>query len=463
MVEVPLRERMQSQYNQRFGVVLTAVQKMVRRGGTSHIRKIVSKLHPADVAKLLRHFDADEQWLIFGVIDDPQFAAEILSEADADTGEALIRRAPPHFILPALRSMSPDDLTDLLDQLSVDLRESILSSLKEELDDVRTLMQYGKDTAGGIMTTDFVALNELVSVEDAIKEVRAAGDKVMVSYVYVTDDNGRLRGVLSLRQLILAEPAQPLREIMTKDAWKVHVETDQEEVARLVGHYNILAIPVVDEQNILVGVVTVDDIIDVIHEEASEDLAYLSGSSKPLHTLIDASPVVISRARLPWLVTALFGGLLSGSIIKYFTGTLSELISLSVFIPVIMAMGGHHGIQTSTVFIRGLATGEIRNIVGPLWKEFRVGCIMGAVCGICLGLVGFFWMGSWMFGVVAGTAMFFALNTSAMMGILLPAFFNRIGVDPAITAGPFITAIQDVTGLILYLGLATVFLPWIPR
>jgi magnesium transporter len=454
---------MQSQYNQRFGVVLTALQKMVRRGGKSHIRKIVSKLHPADVAKLLRHFDPDEQWLIFGVIDDPEFAAEILSEADVDTSEQLIRRAPPHFILPALRSVSPDDLTDLLDQLPDDLRESILHSLKEDLDDVRTLMQYGKDTAGGIMTTDFVALNEHVSVEEAIKEVRTAGDKVMVSYVYVTDDNGRLRGVVSLRQLILAEPTQPLQEVMTRDVWKVHVETDQEEVARLVGHYNILAIPVVDEQNILVGVVTVDDIIDVIHEEASEDLAYLSGSSKPLHTLIDASPVEISRARLPWLVTALFGGLLSGSIIKYFTGTLAELISLSVFIPVIMAMGGHHGIQTSTVFIRGLATGEIRNIVGPLWKEFRVGCIMGAVCGICLGLVGFFWMGSWMFGVVAGTSMFFALNTSAMMGILLPAFFNRIGVDPAITAGPFITAIQDVTGLILYLGLATLFLPWIPR
>jgi magnesium transporter len=463
MVEVPLRERMQSQYNQRFGVVLTALQKMVRRGGKNHICKIVSKLHPADVAKLLRHFDPEEQWLIFGVIDDPEFAAEILSEADVDTSEHLVQQAPPHFILPVLRSMSPDDLTDLLAQLPDDLRESILPSLREDLDDVRTLMQYGKDTAGGIMTTDFVALNEHVSVEEAIKEVRTAGEKVMVSYVYVTDDDGRLRGVVSLRQLILAEPAQPLREIMTKDVWKVHVETDQEEVARLVGHYNILAIPVVDEQNVLVGVVTVDDIIDVIHEEASEDLAYLSGSSKPLHTLIDASPVEISRARLPWLVTALFGGLLSGSIIKYFTGTLAELISLSVFIPVIMAMGGHHGIQTSTVFIRGLATGEIRNIVGPLWKEFRVGCIMGAVCGICLGLVGFFWMGSWMFGVVAGTSMFFALNTSAMMGILLPAFFNRIGVDPAITAGPFITAIQDVTGLILYLGLATLFLPWIPR
>jgi magnesium transporter len=454
---------MQSQYNRRFGVVLTALQKMVRRGGKSHIRKIVSKLHPADAAKLLRHFDPDEQWLIFGIIDDPEFAAEILSEADADTSERLIRRAPPHFIIPVLRSMSPDDLTDLLDQLPDDLREAILPSLKEDLDEVRTLMQYGKDTAGGIMTTDYVALNEHVSVEEAVKEVRAVGDKVMVSYLYVTDDDGRLRGVVSLRQLILAEPAQPLREIMTKDVWKVHVETDQEEVAHLVAHYNILAIPVVDEQNVLVGVVTVDDIIDVIHEEASEDLAYLSGSSKPLHTLIDASPVEISRARLPWLVTALFGGLLSGSIIKYFTGTLAELISLSVFIPVIMAMGGHHGIQTSTVFIRGLATGEISNIVGPLWKEFRVGCIMGAVCGICLGLVGSFWLGSWMFGVVAGTAMFFALNTSAMMGVLLPAFFSRIGVDPAITAGPFITAIQDVTGLILYLGLATLFLPWIPR
>ncbi|HSF30055.1 MAG TPA: magnesium transporter [Candidatus Tectomicrobia bacterium] len=460
---MPLKEPMQSLYNQRFRVVLTALQKMVRRGGKSHIRKIVSKLHPADVAKLLRHFDPDEQWLIFSVIDDPEFAAEILSEADIETSERLIRHAPPHFTLPVLRSMSPDDLTDLLDQLPDDLRESILPSLKEDLDEVRTLMQYGNDTAGGIMTTDYVALNEHVRVEEAIKEVRAVGDKVMVSYLYVTDDNGRLRGVVSLRQLILAEPAQPLREIMTKDVWKVHVETDQEEVARLVAHYNILAIPVVDEHNVLVGVVTVDDIIDVIHEEASEDLAYLSGNSKPLHTLIDASPAEISRARLPWLVTALCGGLLSGSIIKYFTGTLAELISLSVFIPVIMAMGGHHGIQTSTVFIRGLATGEIHNILGPLWKEFRVGCIMGAVCGICLGLVGSVWLGSWMFGIVAGAAMFFALNTSAMMGVLLPAFFNRIGVDPAITAGPFITAIQDVTGLILYLGLATLLLPWIPR
>jgi magnesium transporter len=452
---------MQSQYNQRFGVVLTALQKMVRRGGKSHIRKIVLKLHPADVAKLLRHFDADEQWRIFSVIDDAEFAAEILSEADPEIAEHLVRQASPHIIVPLLRAMSPDDLTDLLDQLPVDLRDSILSSLKEDLDEIRALMQYGKDTAGGIMTTDFVALDERMSVEEAIKEVRAAGDKVMVSYIYVTDEAGRLRGVVSLRQLILAEPDHTLHEIMTKDVWKVQIETDQEEVAHLVAHYNILAIPVVDKQNVLVGVVTVDDIIDVIHEEASEDMAYLSGSSKPLHTLIDASPLVVSRARLPWLAAALLGGLLSGTIIKFSTGTLSQLIALSVFIPVIMAMGGHHGIQTSTVFIRGLATGEIRGVLGTLWKEFLVGCIMGAACGIGLALVASFWLGSWMLGLVAGVSMFLALNTSAMMGVLLPAFFNRIGVDPAITSGPFITAIQDVTGLVLYLGLATLLLPWI--
>ena len=454
---------MQSPYSQRFGVVLTALQKLVRRGGQDRLRKIIPKLHPADVAKLLQHFDPEEQWLIFSVIGTPEFAAEILSEADADTSEQLIRHAPPSFIMPVLRAMSPDDLTDLLDQLPTDLRESILPSLKEDLAEIHTLMQYGKDTAGGIMTTDLVALNERMSVEEAIREVRAAGEKVMVSYIYVVDDHSRLRGVVSLRRLILAEPTQALREIMTKDVWKVHIETDQEEVARLVAHYNILAIPVVDEHNVLVGVVTVDDIIDVIHEEASEDLAYLSGSSKPLHTLIDKSALVVSRARLPWLATALLGGLFSGSIIKFFTGTLSELIALSVFIPVIMAMGGHHGIQTSTMFIRGLATGEIRSVLGPLWKEFLVGCIMGAVCGLGLGLVASLWLQSWMLGVVAGVAMFFALNTSAMMGVLLPTFFNRIGVDPAITAGPFITAIQDVTGLIIYLGLATMILPWIPR
>jgi magnesium transporter len=454
---------MQSQYSQRFGVVLTALQKMVRRGGTKHIHKIVQKLHPADIAKLLRHFDPEEQWLIFSVIDDPEFAAEVLSEADAETSLQLIRRAPPAFITPILRAMSPDDLTDLLDQLPEDLRQAILSSLHEALEEVRALMQYGKDTAGGIMTTDYVALNERLNVEDAIKEVRAAGEKVMVSYIYVVDDHERLRGVVSLRQLILADPSQTLREIMTKEVWKVDVETDQEEVARLVAHYNILAIPVVDKQNVLVGIVTVDDIIDVIHEEASEDLAYLSGSSKPLHTLVDAPPLVVSRARLPWLGTALLGGLFSGSILSLFEGTLSQFIALSVFIPVIMAMGGHHGIQTSTMFIRSLATGEVRSVLGMLWKEFLVGCIMGAACGIGLGLVAWVWLGSWMLGVVAGVAMFFALNTSAMMGVLLPTFFHRIGVDPAITAGPFITAIQDATGIIIYLGLATLLLPWIPR
>jgi magnesium transporter len=454
---------MQNRYNQRFGVVLTALQKMVRRGGTNHIRKIVSKLHPADIAKLLRHFDPDEQWLIFGVVDDPAFAAEILSETDGDTSEHLIRRAPPSFIAPVLQAMSADDLTDLLDQLPEDLRQSILSSLHEDLEEVRALMQYGKDTAGGIMTTDYVALNERLSVEEAIKEVRAAGEKVMVSYIYVVDDDDHLRGVVSLRQLILAEPSQTLREIMTKEVWKVHVETDQEEVAQLVAHYNILAIPVVDNQNRLVGVVTVDDIIDVIHEEAMEDLAYLSGSSKPLHTLIDASPMKISKARLPWLGTALLGGLFTGTIMSFFEGTLAQLIALSVFIPVIMAMGGHHGIQTSTMFIRGLATGEIRGILRPLWKEFLVGCIMGVACGLGLGAVASIWLGNWLLGVVAGVAMFFALNTSAMMGVLLPAFFNRIGIDPAITAGPFITAIQDATGIIIYLGLATLILPWIQR
>ncbi len=335
---------MQSQYSQRFGVVLTALQKMVRRGAKNHIHKIVHKLHPADVAQLLRQFDPDERWLIFSAIDDPHFAAEILSEADVEMSEDLVRRSEPHFIAALFRNMSPDDLTDLLHQLPADLSQSILPYIQEDLAEVHTLMQYDKDTAGGIMTTDFVALNERMSVEEAIKEVRAASEKEVVFYIYVVDDDQHLQGVVSLRQLILGAPTQTLGEIMPKQVWKVHVDTDQEEVARLVAHYNISAIPVVDARDILVGVVTVDDIIDVIHEEASEDLAYLSGSSKPLHTLLNASPLLLSRVRLPWLATALLGGLFTGSLMYLFEGTLVKIISLSVFIPVIMAMGGHHGI-----------------------------------------------------------------------------------------------------------------------
>jgi magnesium transporter len=328
----------------------------------------------------------------------------------------------------------------------------------DESSEVKDLLQYPEETAGGIMTTDFVSLYEDTTVKDAIAHLQETSAKQMVFYLYVTDRAGRLVGVVSLRQLLVVSPVTPLKRIMTTDVISVATDVDQEEVSKLVAKYNILAIPVVDKDHILVGIITVDDVVDVIREEATEDILKLAGATDA--DVLQLSSVRAARIRIPWLLTSLVGGMITGVFLWIFRPAIQHVIALASFIPVITAMGGNVGLQTSTLVVRGLATGRIESaeIRAVFFKELTVGLMLGSLCGLIVGLVAQLWHGPAMLGVVVGVSMFSAITVASLMGTLMPILLRRAGFDPAISSGPFVTAANDITGLVIYLGLATVLL-----
>jgi magnesium transporter len=289
-----------------------------------------------------------------------------------------------------------------------------------------------------------------------------ATDAEMVFYIYVTDKEDHLVGVLSLRQLLTVPPVTPLKHIMTRDVISVAIDMDQEEVSRQVARYNLLAIPVVEKDNTLVGIITVDDVVDVIREEATEDMLKMAGAAEG-DALLRSSSFDAARSRLPWLFTNLIGSLLSGAILWWFRYTIQEVVAIVSFIPVIAAMGGNVGLQSSTLIIRGLATGGIE--LGDMWKVFfrevRIGMLLGLACGLLLTGAGWLWHGQWFLGMVVGASLMIAFLASTSMATIMPIMLKRVGVDPAVAAGPFVTTANDISGITIYLTLATALLDYL--
>ncbi|HHX76744.1 MAG TPA: magnesium transporter, partial [Firmicutes bacterium] len=299
-------------------------------------------------------------------------------------------------------------------------------------------------------------------VEKAINRLREiAPEPETIYYIYVTDEKKHLTGVVSLRELIGAHDGVKVEEIMQKNIISVNVRADQEEVARIVSKYNFLAVPVVDDRNYLLGIVTVDDVLDVMEEEATEDFYRLVGTTEiEGAALVDASALHIAGKRLPWLIICLLGGLISGSVIGTFEETLKAVVTLAFFIPVIMDTGGNVGAQSSTVFVRGLATGEISSV--DVWKyffrELRVGLTMGIITGVISGAAAVLLHGAPILGIVVGISMLTTVSLAAAIGIIIPLLFSKLGLDPAITSGPFVTTIKGITGLLIYFLIARFFM-----
>jgi magnesium transporter len=361
--------------------------------------------------------------------------------------------------------MDSDDAADLVSLLPEERREGILAAMNaEDSQDIGKLLDYPEDSAGGIMTPDFFALDQTVTVREAIEAIQGAEEAETVFYVYVLDDGGRLVGVVTLRQLITSTPASALRQVMNSDIIRVHVSTDQEQVARLVAKYDLLAIPVVDDEERLVGIITVDDVIDVLREEATEDVFKMAGTSQE-ELLYGNRVVPIARIRMPWLVVNLFGGIVTGTILWWFRATVEEIIALVSFVPVITAMGGNVGTQSSSILVRAFATGRVdfEHLPAHLWKEVRVGLILGIVCGVLVGIAAIAWHRNPYLGAVVGLSMTVAMTVAAAMGTLAPTFFRKINIDPAIASGPFVTTANDITGILIYLGTATAFLRYLPH
>ena len=444
-------------------IVLLSVQRLLRRGAITNLAKMLGRMHPADVAKIIVHLSSPkEKREVFELVRGDSKRGQVLSELDTDSITQVLSDLLQSDIAWLIKDLAPDDVAYILGVLPEERAKEILSLMRtEDSTEVADILKYPKDTAGGIMTTEFFALSEDATAQDAIRRLQQATDAEMVFYIYVTDKNDHLVGVLSLRQLLTVPPATPLKNIATREVISVSVDMDQEEVARQVASYNLLAIPVVDKEGVLVGIITVDDVVDVIREEATEDMLKMAGAVEE-EAVSKSSSVAAAKVRLPWLFTNLVGSLLSGAILWEFRYTIQEVVAIVSFIPVIAAMGGNVGLQSSTLIIRGLATGlvEVTDVWNVFFREVKIGLLMGVACGVILSLVGWIWHQGFL-GVVVGVSLITAFLVSTSMATFMPIVLKRMGVDPAVAAGPFVTTANDITGITIYLTLATIFMEYL--
>ena len=445
------------------------LRRFVRRGARANLTKLLGKTRPEDVALQFPRLIPGEQSEVFAVLVDefPESAGAVLIDLDTGTRQDLLEAMEPPAIAKVLDEMSVDDAVALLESLPEELHDRLVEIIdRKNLEEVQTHLTYGDDTAGRLMDTAFLALSEETTVGEAISHIQQSAELDNVFYLYVVDRGNHLVGVTSLRHLLLSPPNLTLDKAMTPSVIKVRTDTDQEEVAKLAARYNLLAIPVTDEDNKLVGIVTLDDIIDVVREEATEDFFKMVGTSDDELVYQDRS-FRVAGIRLPWLLFNLAGLVLAGALISFFEVTLREAVFLFTFVPAIMGMGGNIGSQTSTIAVRGLATGRLSLGHGTmktfLWQQIKVGTILGIVCSLIVGLGAMLWEQSPVYGLVVGISLFVAVMLASINGVLIPILFEKLGVDPAVAAGPLVTTSNDITGILIYFGLASVFIELLVR
>lgn len=445
-------------------LVRLSVRRLLKRGAISNVMNLIARLHPADVARVIMHLDTpQERRTVFELIKDVAEQGQVVSELSNEMILEILEDRNADDLAWMLRTVPADDAAYILGVLPEETAQNILPLMKaEDSQEVANLMAYPKGTAGSIMTTEFFSLPEDTSARDAIQLLQQATKAETVFYIYPTDRDGRLTGVVSLRELLVIAPTAPLNSILTRDVISVTVDTDQKEVAHQVANYNLLAIPVVDGDHRLVGIITVDDVVDVIRDEDTKDMLKMAGAAEEdaqMHT----SSLQAAGLRFPWLFTNLVGSLVSGFILWWFRFTIQEVVAIVTFIPVIAAMGGNLGLQSSTLIIRGLATGRVEpsDVWKVVFRELRVGSLLGLLCGTLLFLAGWLWQGSGYLGLVVGGALLLTFVISASLATVTPLLLKKCHVDPAVAAGPFITTAMDITGVSIYLGFATAMLEFL--
>lgn len=426
--------------------------------GFKSLNKFLKEAYPADVADYVMELGEEEWEYIFSRKIPFSRLGEIISFLDFDVKYFLGRYLPESTLSEVLSQMYPDDATDFLGVMSVGKIKTILNLMKDQkASELKRLLGYDDESAGGIMTTEYLAFYSDQTAEKVFEKLRKISPEAeMIYYIYVISRSKELLGVLSVRQLLAAQPNVQLKDLMTSKVIKVGVNDDQEEVAHLLAKYDLLAIPVVNKQNQLMGIITVDDAIDVIEDEATEDI-YKMAATADIH---DGGLIKAVKKRIPWLLILLVGDLLSGSVIKGFESSLQTIVALAFFIPVLMDMGGNVGTQSLTVVVRGLATGELHfsNFLSHLWQEVKVGLVMAIILGFLLSGVAYFWQGNPSLGFVVGVSMFITLLTAIIAGTSIPFLIDLAGADPAVAAGPFITTLIDITGLFIYFTMATLLM-----
>ncbi|NHZ86035.1 MAG: magnesium transporter [Planctomycetia bacterium] len=438
-------------------------RRLINRKANTNLVKLIEKTHSADLAVIYRFFTDNEQNYLFNLMTNNEYTAEFLSELDDSILEDLLEDIAPERIVPIIRIASSDDQTAILNAISEEKSKIVIDSLhSDEQEEIEEMLAYPEDSAGSMMSTDVFTLNEGLTAGEAINDLQNQEGVEMVFYLYVTDAENHLVGVISLRDLVTTHSSTKLKDIMIRKVQYVRAETDQEEVAKIVSHYNLLAVPVVDSNDEILGIVTVDDVVDVIREEATEDFLQMAGAGKDREILLKSS-WGNAKSRFPWLFATWIGGIFTMSIIGFFENTLQSIITLAAFIPIIAGMGGNIGTQSSTIIVRGIATGRIDfgSDLKLILKELSVGLILGLTYGLLLGSLAYLFLKDvpTIFGMVVGLSICATMVLAASIGTSVPLLLRKLNVDPAIATGPFVTTTTDIIGIGTYFLIASALLP----
>lgn len=446
--------------NEQIQILKVSIKRLLRRGANKQLLNIIKKTHMADISLVFQDLTLINQQKLFNLIEDPEEIGILFSKLDEAVFVDFVQHVNFDKLVTIFDHMASDDAAELLGLLDEELSDKILSKMKTEgSDNVEQLMSYDEDTAGSLMVKDYVALKEDTTSKEVIEALQNKYlDVEMPFYIYVVNDYGNLVGVSSLRQLVVESPDRPLKEFMATDLISVKPYTDREEVARLVSRYDFLAVPVVDDDNEMLGIVTVDDVIDILHEAATEDMLKMAGVGEEY---VETQTIIKgTRIRLPWLFASCLGGVAAFFIIGGFEETLVQYAGLAAFIPVIMGMGGNIGTQSSTIVVRGIATGrvEVSDFSKVVTKELSVGLILGLIYGLLIGMVAKVnYMAdpfSWALAASVAMAIVVSMSVAALVGSMVPLVLHRMNIDPAVATGPFVTTAIDIVSVYCYFIIA---------
>ncbi len=417
--------------------------------------------HPADIAEVLSHLSDEQAAELLHRLYLRKAAAEPLGEMEPEDSAELLTELDRDEAIKILSRMDPDDAVDLLEELPEDVKDELLSRLApKDAQVLSKLLEYPPDTAGGLMSPEVVALPLTLTAQEAIDILRRKVEEVeTIYYAYAVDDEGRLEGVISLRDLALARPETRLSALVNRDVISVPVDADAEDVARLFDKYNYYALPVIDAERKLLGVITIDDVIDVIREEATEDIYRSQGV--PLEERVDTPWYESIKRRMPWLYFNLVTAFIAASVVGVFESTIAKFAVLAFFMPIIAGQGGNAGMQTVTIVTRGIALGEVPKGEGwrILGKELLLGLLNGLAMGLVVGVVGFVWKHTISLGIVVFLAMTFNMITAGIVGTVIPLTLRAMRQDPALASSIFLTTFTDTLGFAFLFVLARIFIP----
>lgn len=439
--------------------LLEEIKFLISSDSKEIIKNLLFDLEPADIALILQYLDFEEQKYLFSLIPE-NIRSEVVLEVTSEVRKKIFLLLTDSEIKKVIEDLETDDAVDLIIELPIELKKKIVSELPEEKrKSLLSLLKYEEDTAGGIMSADFCTAYITETVKKALKKLKQKlREGYQIHNIFVIDENEHLVGVVSIYDLLLNSENKRIGKIMKKPEFVVTPEVDQEEIAQVFKKYDLISLPVVDSSGKLIGRITVDDVVDVMEEEHVEDIAKMVGTE--VEEMENRSPIKIALMRAPWVLLTLGIEFFAGIVIHFYDDILSKVILLASFMPIISAISGNTGLQSAAIVIRALATGHanLEEWWKPVIRQLIVTVILGIMIGFVIGFIGFLWHKTIQFGLAVGISMFIAINLSGFIGTVTPMVSKRFGIDPAISAGPFETAVQDFLGITIFLTIAKILL-----